>query len=78
MAAANLLESKRRGFRREGRRLEAEQGGLGLLGSGIAEVGAAAAPAAVAGVLCKQIKEANGCSNLTYVLNEWMVGGLVG
>ena len=77
MAAANLLESKRRGFRREGRRLE-DEGGLGLLGSGIAEVGAAAAPAAVAGVLCKQIKEANGCSNLTYVLNEWMVGGLVG
>ena len=69
MAAANLLDSIRRGFLREGLRL-LEVGrmglGLGLLGGGTeVDAAAAAAAAAMEGALCKQIREANGCSNLT-------------
>ena len=61
------MESIRRGFLREGLRLLEEVGrmGLGLLGGGTEVDAAAAAAAAMEGALCKQIREANGCSNLT-------------
>ena len=64
------MESIRRGFLREGLRLEDEEGtwlGLGLLGGGteVDAPAAAAATAAIGGALCKQIREANGCNNLT-------------
>ena len=58
------MDSIRRGFLREGLRFEVGRLGLGLLGGGT-EVDAAAAAAAMEGALCKQIREANGCSNLT-------------
>ena len=67
MAAANLLERRRSGFLREGRRVEDEGGlglGFGFLGVGT-EVGTAAAAVAIGGALCKQIREANDCSDLT-------------
>ena len=70
VAAANLLESMRRGFLREGRRLE-DAGVLGLgLGLGT-EVGAAGATA-IGGALCKQIREADGCSNVTLHWTGWV------
>ena len=60
------MDSIRRGFLREGLRLlEVGRMGLGLLGGGTEVDAAAAAAAAMEGALCKQIREANGCSNLT-------------